>query len=327
MNVRQTLNQASPYILFGGGIVSLIGAVGTAIHATTKLGYVLDEYDQEKLEIAEIYEKESKTEEIGPDKALDIRKRAEKHNDLVCIGKVARLYWPTFALTGLSIGCFTGSVGILRGRYLAAQTALTGVTAAFDRYREGVREQYGEDKDHELYYGQKKEKIEVADPETGKKTKKELYSGKPTGMYTYEWTRFDPKTGHGSTQWDASPTLGHNQIVGVIRENQRLLDMWYANGEMDKRIRADRLLDQLGFENTGYAEAIAGYIPGDKIICGLEPEATMSEDAYNFCVGISNEVTLCFNFRPDIFGITCRDMVEQDTATEKFVESEVVDNE
>lgn len=323
MDFKAKINQAAPYILFGGGVVSTIGALAAAIRATTKLGYILDEYNAEKDDIEEIYEDERKEENLGEQMALSIRKKAERHNNIVCVGKVARLYAPAIALTGLSIGCYTASVGILRGRYLAAQTALTGLTEAFDAYRERVIEAEGEDKDREYLYGVKKEKKTIENPETGKKEKVDVFTGEVTGPYTYKWEKHDPQTGLGSTQWDASPTLGHATIVGRIK-------VFQANLDSGKEVRMSVLLDDLGFEDrrvNGYSEAIAGWRPGDVIKCGLEPTATMTEDAYDFVIGLSNEVTLTFNCRPDIFGITDRPQIEAKVDKSRLLETVVEEGE
>ena len=106
MDFKAKMTQAAPYILFGGGVVTTIGALAAAIRATTKLGYILDEYNAEKADIEEVYEEERKEDNLGEEMALSIKKKSERHNNLVCVGKVARLYAPTMALTGLSIGCY-----------------------------------------------------------------------------------------------------------------------------------------------------------------------------------------------------------------------------
>ena len=50
--------QNSPYILFTIGMISMAGAVAEAIHATTKLGYILDARDDSLNEIEEYYKEE-----------------------------------------------------------------------------------------------------------------------------------------------------------------------------------------------------------------------------------------------------------------------------
>lgn len=316
MNVKTTLNQAAPYIFYGTGVASLVGAVVCAVRATTKLGYILDDYKNEKADIDEIYEDERKEENLGEETALSIKKKEERRLNMVTFCRIARLYAPTAAFTGLSVASFGVSVGMFRGKYLAAQTALCGVTEAFDTYRSRVIEAEGEEKDRIYMYGQDKEKISVKNPETGKSEKKEVYKGSPRGIYCYPWEKYDPETGMGSVEFDPSPTLSHMTIVGRIKTFQNSLD---AGNE----VRLDRLLDDIGFRDkrqNGYAEAIAGWKPGDVIKCGLEPEATMSEDALRFCCGETNEFTLCFNCRPDIFGVTERPMIEAKTEAGKALE-------
>ena len=309
MDIKTNLVNAAPYISFGFGVVSIGAAVATAIRATTKLGYILDDYKSAKADIDEVYENEAESDDISEKDALSIKKKEERHLNFATCGRIARLYAPTAAFTALSIGCFTYSVGSLRGKYLAAQTALCGVTEAFDRYREGVRAEFGEDKDLELYHGLKKEKIDVLNPETGKKEKKQALVGDTKAPYSYLWDKYDPVDGTGTTQFERSPELSHARILGTISTFQNSLNA-------GKEVRMSKLLDELGFEDqrvNGYAEAIAGYKPGDIIKCGLEPEAIMTEDALRFCFGEKDTVTLTFNCRPDIFGITERPEIEDKT--------------
>lgn len=315
MNVRQTLVNAAPYISFGCGVVSLGAAIATAIRATTKLSYVIDDYNAAKAEIEEVYTNESAADDISEKQALSIKKKEERHLNAVTCGRIAKLYAPTAACTLLSVGCFTYSVGALRGRYLAAQTALCGLTEAFERYREGVRDRYGEDVEAELYHGLSRDKIELTNPETGKKEKVKALIGDTKAPYSYLWDRYDPTDGSGSTQFEEDSTLSHMRIVGTIKTFQNSLDS-------GKEVRMSKLLDELGFEDkrtNGYAEAIAGWRPGDIIKCGIEPDCTITEDALRFLYNEKNTVKLTFNCRPDIFGVTERASVEEATGNEMLV--------
>jgi hypothetical protein len=304
-NATQFIDKNSPYISFGFGVLGLIGAVGTAINATMKLSYILDEFETEKQEILGTREAYEAEKDPDIDKATFDKgeRKAIRRMYAKAIGKAGILYAPTAACTALSIVSFTVSVGVMRKRYLAASGALTGVTEAFERYRERVRKELGEDKDLEYYYGLKKEKIEVEedDPETGKvhKKKKEMLTGTPKSMYSRRFKKFDPVTGEGSTEWESSGVYSYPYISGIIKQYQRRLDAGIDN------VKYDKLLEELGFKADNYYEVIAGWKPGDKILCGLEDGAknARSKDVYDYLVGNSPDVTLTFNPRPDLYGV------------------------
>lgn len=177
------IRKHSPEILMGVGVVSLVGAVGTAIWKTATCDQILDEHE-EKMKEAEAHIKESqeKVEELkkDPEKGGKIvytdedaeadLKGAQMKVWVKTVGKIAWHYAPTIALTALSATSFLGAFCIVKGRYTAVAGALAATTSAFEAYRERVREDVGEDKDLYYRYGVVKEKVPVVD-ENGKKTK------------------------------------------------------------------------------------------------------------------------------------------------------------
>lgn len=75
-----------------------------------------------------------------------------------------------------SVGCILASYRILSGEKAAAIAALSSVSAAFDKYRERVRDKYGVEEDYNIYMGKEEveTEIEVTDPKTGKTKKKKI---------------------------------------------------------------------------------------------------------------------------------------------------------
>lgn len=303
--LKLKMGQAAPYIAFTTGVVSVIGAVASAIYATTKLSYILDEHEMEAEEIAVEFE-----ESTDEDAEKHAKKRYRKLNRKTC-GRVLKNYAGTIGCTALAISSFSFSFGKMRSNYLQTAATLGAVSSQFDTYRDRVIEDAGEDKDTEYYYGVKKEKVvvEEKDPETGrvKKTKKELLTGEVSGLYSYRWKKQDTRDMSGSSQYEGIADYDYTYITGIIRQFQNKLDLGHVS-----KVKLDDLLEELGFEHdTKYHEAIAGWLPGDTILCGLECSDvrgndtgyTLTEDAYNFLVGKSNEVTLRFNPRPDTYGV------------------------
>ena len=300
--VPMGLQKASPYIFFGVGVTSGIGALVAGIRATMKLNDILEAFEKEKLSIEEGFQEDTK--EIEDEDVLKIAKKdydkAVRKLYFRTSGKLCRLYALTASLEALSMGSFGISLGFLRSELLTTSAALSALSEQFMSYRERVVEDAGEDKDQEYYYGVKKEKISVeeTDDETGKtkKTKKDMLTGTPNGQWVYWYGQRDHETKLGSSQWDPNYYYNVDYITGVIRGYQFNLDA-------GKRVNFDRLLDDLGFEERPkdkIEEHIAGWLPGDIITCGLEnPEKY--RDVYDFVMGNKNDVLLRFNPRPDIF--------------------------
>lgn len=299
-NFKANLVNASPYIFYGIGVVSVVGTIATAIHATMKLEPILDDHNEaiEEIKAIDISEVEDKDEALAIAKSQEssIRKQFAKTT-----GRIALLYAPTALFAGLAIGSFTASVGIFRKRYVGALGALEATSLAFDRYRAHVREDYGEEVDNMYYYDLKKEQIteEETDPETGKKkkVKKDILVGEPNGQFTYRFERYQPNYDLGFTQWDETPSFSQVYISGIIGTHQAKLD------------KGDKvwLLDILKDLGAGSAvlrpeDHFAGYLPGDIIDCGLFFEnARMFDDTMRYLRGESPDVTLRFNARPNIF--------------------------
>jgi hypothetical protein len=207
MNLKRTFKVAalkikkhSPEILMGVGVVSLVGAVGTAIWKTATCDKILDEHE-EKMAEAERHVKEQhkKIKEEGADikdgkiiytdedAANDI-KLLQTKQWMKTVRKFAWHYAPTIALTALSATSFLGAFCIVKGRYTAVAGALAATTSAFDAYRKRVVEDQGEEKDLYYRYGVKKESVSVKG-EDGKTKKKDILTAdeevKGDGIITF----------------------------------------------------------------------------------------------------------------------------------------------
>lgn len=183
MNFKKTCKTAllkvkkhSPEILMGVGIVSLVGAVGTAIWKTATCDKILDEHEEAMNNAEEhVKEQKEKIEEankkrVAKGKEALVYTEEDEENDIQLfktkawiktIGKMAWHYAPTIALTALSATSFLGAFCIIKGRYTAVAGALAATTSAFENYRRRVIEDVGADKDFEYRYGMKKEKATI----------------------------------------------------------------------------------------------------------------------------------------------------------------------
>jgi hypothetical protein len=150
----------APTLLFGAGVVSMVGSTVLACRATLKFHEVLDQAEQD-LKAAN-QARETRPEDYSEnDKKKDVALIYGRG-----IGDTIKLYGPAVLLGGVGIVCLTKSQSILKDRNAALTAAYVAIDSAFSRYRERVVEKYGEDEDRYFRYGQ--EEIDIIDEETGK---------------------------------------------------------------------------------------------------------------------------------------------------------------
>lgn len=137
--------QHSPAILFGAGVIGMVGTVVLASRATLKLSDTLDEFELGKA----VSESALNNNRIGSETAKS--NNVILHTQLV-LG-VAKLYMPAVILGTASIGALGGSHYILTRRNAQLTAAVVALDKAFKEYRSRVVSEQGEDKDREYMYG------------------------------------------------------------------------------------------------------------------------------------------------------------------------------
>ena len=73
-----------------------------------------------------------------------------KVNDITYTRECVKAYIPSVLIGGLTTAAFVGAHCILNKRYLTLGSAFIGVSSAFNKYRENVKEKYGEDADRQF---------------------------------------------------------------------------------------------------------------------------------------------------------------------------------
>lgn len=135
----------SPAILFGAGVVGMIGTVVLASRATLKLSETLDEFELGQAQSEAALE----NNKIGDETA--------KSNNVILrthlVIDVTKLYLPAVLLGTASIGALGGSHYILTRRNAQLTAAIVAIDKAFKEYRGRVVADQGEDKDREYMYG------------------------------------------------------------------------------------------------------------------------------------------------------------------------------
>lgn len=235
----------SPTILFGTGIVSMVGSTVLACRATLKVEQVLTEIEYEKT-------KTEKAKELVDSGVTEVTySDDELRHDLRIIlvrgaWNIGKLYGPSILLGGVGILCLTKSHRILEERNMAITAAYVAVNGAFEKYRERVIDRFGEDLDRELRYDY--EDVDIVDEKTGKVVSGTRAAEGDPGMYA-RW--FDAES---SSSWSKPEFEEYNWLF--LRQQQNWAnDMLHARGHLF----LNEVYGMLGLSHTS-AGQIVGWV-------------------------------------------------------------------
>ena len=237
----------SPTILFGAGVVSMVGSTVLACRATLKLEGVLDAIENDKRNVADA----KAAVEAGNVPEGTTYTDEEVANDLRItsiqgVVKVAKLYAPAVGLGIAGLVCLSKSHSILMERNVALTAAYVAVDKAFARYRERVVDRFGEDLDRELRYDY--EEADIVDEQTGKVVSGTRAGEGDPGMYA-RW--FD---GDSSSNWRSVEYQEYNWLF--LRNQQNWCnDMLRARGY----VTLNEVYACLGLAQTS-AGAVVGWV-------------------------------------------------------------------
>lgn len=168
--VARSVERHAPEITLGVGIVSMVAATVFACKGTIKAKKTVEDA-KDDLETIE------KTEEVGQTYDENNNPIEYTHEDsmrdraIVCTRtaiELAKAYGPAVILTAVGIFSLIKGHNILQKRNLALAAAYEGVSEAYRKYRDKVKDIIGETAAKDLKLGLKDEEIEV---DTGKKNK------------------------------------------------------------------------------------------------------------------------------------------------------------
>lgn len=247
----------APTILFGAGVVSMLGSTVLACRATLKLETTLDQIEAEK-------QHHTNAKESIDAGEIEGRTYSDKEfkRDLMIIsvrgaGRVAKLYAPSLILGGAGVVCLTKSHSILKNRNVALSAAYVAVDKAFSAYRERVVERYGEEVDREMRHGS--ELVEIIDEETGKSREAVIAAhGEPSGYARW----FDDT----NRNWNR-PEFQHLNWAFLRNQQNWANDMLHSRGH----VFLNEVYGMLGLSHTS-AGAVVGWVykrdndRGDNII-------------------------------------------------------------
>lgn len=244
---RQALiaEKNSPAILFGAGVVGMVGSTVLACRATLKLEEVLDKA-QADLKVAEAIEHRDYSE-----------KDRENDKRIITVRtgvQIVRLYAPAIVLGGASVAALAQSQNILNKRNAALTAAYAAIEKGFAEYRGRVIEKYGEDEDRNLRYGSRE--VEIVDDNGKKKTVTRVdYENDPSVYARF----FDPL----SPSWSKEPE--YNLLFLKCQQN-------YANDLLRSRghVFLNEVYDMLGIPRSKAGSvvgwAINNQTPSDNYI-------------------------------------------------------------
>jgi Family of unknown function (DUF6353) len=233
------LEKQSPGLLFGVGVVGVLGGTVLACRATLKLDQVLQEA-QNDLNLAKSMQHEKYSEEDrSKDVAIIYTRTAVK---------VVKLYGPAIILEAASIGALAKSHNILTQRNAALTAAYVALDKGFREYRGRVVKKYGEQTDREFRYGHREEKIPSENPKEKPKTLSRVADGEPSIYARF----FDPL----SPSWNKEAEF--NLIFLRCQQN-------YANDLL--RSRGHLFLNEV-YNMLGIPHSQAGAVVGWALLKG-----------------------------------------------------------
>jgi Family of unknown function (DUF6353) len=194
----------SPRILFVTGIALFGGSIVAACQGTLNLEKTLDEIQKQRNDVRDHIED-------YPERYSD-RQISRLHAYVTAKGvaKIAKLYLPSIALGVAAVGCLTVSHNQLTRRNAGLSAALAATERALDAYRNRVREAYGDDKELELWRGEKTESVPVLDDEGREtKSKTKIKVGGGYSPYSRIWGR------DTTFEWDPRPEYNLAKLRSV----------------------------------------------------------------------------------------------------------------
>lgn len=231
----------SPQFLFYGGLALMGATVVSACKGTLKLEATLDDIKRDRDDIKAVVAGE-------PDRYSE--KEIARLNVYVTargLARVAKLYLPAASLGVAAVACLTSSHNQLMRRNAGLSAALAATERALDGYRNRVREAYGDDRELELWRGEKTEERPVLDDEGREtKSKTKVKTGGGHSPYARVWGR------DTSTEWD--PVSDYN--LAKLRTVQE-----YATMRLNSKghLFLNEVFDELGLDRTP-AGAVVGWL-------------------------------------------------------------------
>lgn len=230
-------NKNSPTILFGAGVVGVVGTVVLASKATLKLSDIVDESAATLDKINTVEHADYSDQDRQKDKVIVYTKTALD---------ITKLYAPAISLGVISVGLLAGSHNILNRRNVALSAAYKGLDKAYREYRERVADEIGIEREQKIW--RKSDAVAVID-EDGKKSKVQVHNGTGGSPYKAVFDELNPN-------WQKSAEYNTLFISGMQN---------YANDLLRARgyVFLNDVHDLLGIERTKAGQIVGWVWNGD----------------------------------------------------------------
>ena len=274
------MKKHAPEILTG----TAIGSGAAAIILSNKTTY--EKFDDIRIEHEDaMIEIRSESENIKKDTFKQYAKTA---------GKLVKAYGPALACGTVSVACTLGGYKIQKNRNIALAGAYAALDQGFKKYREEVKERYGEEIDKELRAGVKKNQEVTTVDENGKeKTKKA--NAIPEDFMASDTSRFFDSS---CADWVDDPEA--NMTTLRIIQNT-LTEKLSRNGYLF----LNDVYDTLGFEKTNAGQRLGWkYDPSDTTLANRVDFGIYQADKVanrRFVHGLESVILLEFNYDGDLY--------------------------
>lgn len=230
----------APQILFGTGVVGVVGTAVMASRATLKLDHILDEAEATMLDAKTLIASGNK-KYTQADYDRDMRYIYIKTAVTIC-----KLYAPTLIVGGLTVGALSGAHNILNKRNAALTIAYTALEKSYSEYQARVSNELGYERERNLRHGLH----EVKNPET---KQKELVKKKGEESISQYARFFD----EGSPNWN--PKSG--QLNHMFLQAQEK----YANDRLASRgyLFLNEVYASLGLKQSPEGQLVGWVYDGD----------------------------------------------------------------
>lgn len=262
----------SPHLFFAAGVAGLIGSGVLACRATLRLEDTLATIQNDLAVAKEVGQASS--DGLMPEKA---------HTKAVAVVftksgiSLLKLYGPAVGLGVVSVAALAGS-HIQLTRRNAALTATLGVlTKAYDEYRQRVRDEFGVEKELDIYHGMKEEVREI----DGKKTTVKIGN---TGAHSPYARFFD----EFSTAWVKNAEM--NRVFLMVQQQ-------HFNNQLNAKgfVLLNDVYEGLGFEKTSPGAIVGWLREGEGGVDGYIDFGMYDPGNEGFINGHERSVHLDFN--------------------------------
>lgn len=281
------IRKASPQILIGAGIVSMLGSTVLACKAVMSCDDVLNDAKQNLANIEEAKGLAAQGKVEYTDKQVVQDKTIAYSRAIVGFGKK---FLPAAILAGAGVACILGGTHILNKRHAAVVAVLAASEESFRSYRDRIAERFGDDVEKEIRLGGVKQdkatQKTVVDESTGEESVVESHEDVVDPSKISVYAKFFDEL---NPNWEKDPD--YNRMFLQAQQN-------YANDRLHSHghIFLNEVYDMLGMEHT-QAGSVVGWIDsenGDGFVDFGIFDPT-NEAAREFVNGYERSILLDFN--------------------------------